>query len=137
MAEPITPEAADRFDHPHPISVAAQLSDQEQTEFIRLSLVEEVNYPAEVVSYGEVVGVVVLRRCFHGGKPGGLVAQEVPTFGVVMEYEGHVGWLVQGLQRLTRTNLEQFSRKQLEAFRAITREMLEREGKLGGGAANG
>lgn len=128
----LSPLEADRFDHPHPDAVPAQLSGQELAEFVELSMIEEVQYPQAQTTCGEIVGVVLLRRRLHDGHPvAGLVAQEIPTFGIVMETGGHVGWMVQGLRRLTAANLEQFSRKSLELFRGVTVEMVLRDSKVG------
>jgi len=79
---------------------------------------------------GEVVGVAVLRRRFHGSEQlDQLVAQKLPCFGVITEINGHVGWLAKGLTSLSTESLEGFSRKTLELFRAVTREGLRRQRK--------
>lgn len=133
MSEPaLSPEAADRFDHPHPATEPAELSLLERVQFHRLSLIEEVSYRPQQVSLGKVVGVVLLRQRFKDGAPCGVVAEELPCFGVVVQVAGHVGWLVEGLEKLDAVGLEMFSRKTLELFRSVTIESVRRQG-----AANG
>lgn len=123
----LPPSASDRFDHPHPDTTLNPFTPDEDLEFAMLSSIEDLKVPPPTAHLSEVVGVVLLRRRrFEGDASDHLVAQELPTWGVVTEINGHVGWLAKGLKLLDRKGLEGFSRKSLELFRAVTREDLTR-----------